>query len=741
MKNFLLNQGRKFWNWQRHFPIGWRIVVLAVILVGGRYLWVCVHRPAHRLALADAYSINLFYGSPQPDSTGRQLACVGTADHGFAVFLVNTATGQKKSVREENALGPWGSYFDLKVWPWSPDDRLFIYSTNNQFYLCDAATGTVKGSVNLPVEVAALAWVKPDEFVCIGRDEALYRVRKKADGLWQAGDPLRMDRALASSENAPGEGAAKAFDGMITTKWYDNNRPGPWWLEYQFAGGVPRRVTHYRLTSGNDAPERDPKDWELQASNDGVHWVTLDARSGETFNSRQQTKTYQISTPAAYQAYRLAITKQAGNAENNLQLSEFSLLAANTNGQLEELTLRRNPLVNPASLQAMDSNTLAWASDDCLWSLNLASNAPVMLVNCREAISENTRLQSVSYSQTSGQFLLSCAQDGKPLLYQFDPQAPAQALSAIPAGAGVDSGVWLGGTAQKNGGFVGRQKQVLVLERENKPEVPATLSWASIDTMTVTADGRQIFFFGTTTNEPAAGVWQYDLETGRLRSVIPYAEHPSPYARKIEPLNDFILTASGKYTIYLPADFYRHPHRKYPLVIGDTDFGFAASGAYGRMWAPAVASCNAFVVIVNRKDWFGGLDQWGERVAAAVDELSVRLPIDQDRMFLFGVSAETTYLGKFLNQSAPRWRGAILLNPSGLPELSGTSTFQPMPKILISAGELEGREKELKEFQQKMLNSGVLVDLAIAPGEKHHLIGNLAQRQRTRAMIDFIFGD
>jgi hypothetical protein len=61
--------------------------------------------------------------------------------------------------------------------------------------------------------------------------------------------------------------------------------------------------------------------------------------------------------------------------------------------------------------------------------------------------------------------------------------------------------------------------------------------------------------------------------------------------------------------------------------------------------------------------------------------------------------------------------------------------------MLISAGELENREKELRVYQRKALGWGVLVDLVIAPGEKHHLVGNAAQRQRTRAMINLVFGD
>jgi len=738
MNEVLLKQARRWWQWQGGIASGWRVVLLVVVLVGGRYAWVRANRPAHRMELADAYSINLFYGSPQPDGSGKQLAYVSTADRGFAVFLVDTATGQKRMVQEQNALGPWGSYFDLKVWPWSPDDRWFIYSASNHFYLCAAGTGQVQGEVYVPVAVAALAWTSPDEFVCLGQDHALYRVQKQAGGAWRWQTPWHGVRVAASSQNGPQEGAAQAFDGARETKWYNNNRPGPWWVQYELGSGARRIVWQYRITSANDAPERDPCDWVLQGSNDGQSWTALDTRQGEMFSERFQTKIYSTANTNAYSAYRLYITKQAGADENNMQLSEFSLLATRTNGQAEEICRERDPFAYPVSLQAVSDGAVAWVSQDCLWRLELASHRPVVLLDCQETIARDTHLHKASYSRGNGKYLLSCTREGKPLLYEFDP---ARGLAAMPTGAGLDNADWLGGASPTSEAFIGQVQQAVVTQRGSKPLVPAALSWAQVESLTLTGNGRQAFLLGVMTNEPAAGLWQFDLESEQLRAVVAYADRPSAHASRIEPLRDFILTGSGKYTLYLPADFYQHPRRKRPLVIGDTDFGFAMRGAYGRMWAPAVAACNGFVVVVNRKDWFGGLDQWGDRVTTAVEELSARLPIDQDRMFLFGVSAETTYLGRFLTNSASRWRGVMLLNPSGLPELSGLSAFRPLPKILVSAGALEHREKQLKAFQLQALQAGVLVELAIAPGEKHHLVGNAAQRQRTRAMLEFIYGD
>jgi len=739
VKTFWFKRWERLSNWQRRVPVGWQVTALVVLLVGGRYAWVVAQRPAHRMELADAYSINLFYGAPQPDSTGKRFTYVSTAEQGFAVFLVDTATGKKKSVQEQNALGPWGSFSDLKAWPWSPDDALFVYSASNHFHLCAAETGRVTSEVYVPVEIAALTWVNPQEFVCIGRDDALYRIAKTPAGSWRLGEVVHSVRVFASSQNDPREGAAKAFDGLPASKWYNNNRRGPWWLQYQFPSGEPQAVEQYRITSANDAPERDPKDWELQGSNDGRTWVALDARVGEVFSERFQSKTYWLRNKEKFQSYRLWITKQAGAADNNMQLAELALFAPGQAGQMEQVSLQRDPFVNPVSLQALADNVIAWVSADGLWKMDLATKKPELLLDSQQTLASS--LHKASYSKVSGKFLLSCQQSGKSLLYEFDPQASENAVRTVPTGAGLRDADWLGGAAEANGGFVARQNRVLVTQSKNVPSVPAAMSWANIENLTVTADGRQVFLLGTMTNEPAAGIWHFNLETEVLRSVAAYSDWPSTHARKIEPLRDFILTDSGKYTIYLPADFYEHPKRKYPLVIGDTDFGFAARGAYGRMWAPAMAACNAFVVIVNRKDWFGGLDQWGERVTAAVEELSTRLPIDQDRMFLFAVSAETTYAGRFLTNTPSRWRGIMFLNPSGLPEFSNLPSFQPMPKVMVSVGELERREKQLKEFQQKALQAGVLMDVVMAPGEKHHLVGNAAQRQRTRAMINFVFGD
>jgi fibronectin type 3 domain-containing protein len=132
--------------------------------------------------------------------------------------------------------------------------------------------------------------------------------------------------ALATSEKAPSETAAMAFDGLTSTKWFNNNGGNTGWLRYHFATGIAWAVTRYDLSSANDFPGRDPKDWQFQGSHDGVSWTTVDTRAGQVFASRFQTIQYNFSNSTAYEYYRLNITANNGDALG-IQLSELALMA------------------------------------------------------------------------------------------------------------------------------------------------------------------------------------------------------------------------------------------------------------------------------------------------------------------------------------------------------------------------------------------------------------------------------
>jgi hypothetical protein len=128
--------------------------------------------------------------------------------------------------------------------------------------------------------------------------------------------------AANDSANNPNgsEGAAKAFDLNAGSKWLSSAIS---WLQYDFGAGVSQTIKRYTVTSANDLPARDPKDWQLLGSNDGSTWTTLDTRSNQSFATRFEAETYSIASPGAYRYYRLNVTANGG--DSSTQLSELGL--------------------------------------------------------------------------------------------------------------------------------------------------------------------------------------------------------------------------------------------------------------------------------------------------------------------------------------------------------------------------------------------------------------------------------
>lgn len=122
-----------------------------------------------------------------------------------------------------------------------------------------------------------------------------------------------------SGENLPNEGIAKLFDGQSSTKWLTFSQSG--WIV--FSTTATATVASYNLTSANDVPARDPRNWTLYGSQNRVTWTPIDSRTGQTFSGRFVRNTYSIASPGAYQHYRLEITANSGDTAT--QLSEFTL--------------------------------------------------------------------------------------------------------------------------------------------------------------------------------------------------------------------------------------------------------------------------------------------------------------------------------------------------------------------------------------------------------------------------------
>lgn len=119
-----------------------------------------------------------------------------------------------------------------------------------------------------------------------------------------------------ANENSP-----KLIDNNINTKFLLGSFSTVWAkLEFD----TPQTTGAYTMTSANDAPDRDPKDWTIEGSNNGTDWVVVDKRVNQNFGSRFLTVKYSFSNQDAYKFYRLYVT--ATNGSSLWQQAEWRLI-------------------------------------------------------------------------------------------------------------------------------------------------------------------------------------------------------------------------------------------------------------------------------------------------------------------------------------------------------------------------------------------------------------------------------
>lgn len=133
------------------------------------------------------------------------------------------------------------------------------------------------------------------------------------------GATITVNRENSGGPTA-GEGSLKLIDGDHNSK-YLTEYGADMWVQLELTEA--RGVDLYSITSGNDAPSRDAKNWTLEGSNDGTNWETLDTRTDQSWTERNQIKEFSVNNEVAYKFYRLLIT--ANNGSNLIQISEWRL--------------------------------------------------------------------------------------------------------------------------------------------------------------------------------------------------------------------------------------------------------------------------------------------------------------------------------------------------------------------------------------------------------------------------------
>jgi hypothetical protein len=126
---------------------------------------------------------------------------------------------------------------------------------------------------------------------------------------------------------------------------------------YDFAGTTAFAITSYTITTGNDVPARDPKDWTFQGCQgtctvgSDTDWVTLDTQTNQFAGAaRFQTNTFSFTNGTAFQQYRLRVTA------NNGDTSRFQIAELQAFGAAAETTC--TPTVTSIALAKCDSTAV-----------------------------------------------------------------------------------------------------------------------------------------------------------------------------------------------------------------------------------------------------------------------------------------------------------------------------------------------------------------------------------------------
>ncbi|WP_372648492.1 basic secretory protein-like protein [Draconibacterium sp.] len=126
------------------------------------------------------------------------------------------------------------------------------------------------------------------------------------------------------NDSPSGEGVKNSIDNNPGTKFLTFNSSA--WIQFEMEDVY--QLEKYTITSANDAPMRDPKDWVLKGSNDGVEFTAIDTRVDENFSDRGQTLEFLLDNSRAYRIYRFDLTHKGVDRFGRavLQLAEIELI-------------------------------------------------------------------------------------------------------------------------------------------------------------------------------------------------------------------------------------------------------------------------------------------------------------------------------------------------------------------------------------------------------------------------------
>src|SRR6185369_13645874 len=136
--------------------------------------------------------------------------------------------------------------------------------------------------------------------------------------------------ASASTEFSATFAAYKAFHrGVSTGDYWLGTNSGVDFLKIDVGSGNSFVLNNYSIQVNTiPEPNRAPKNWTMEGSNDNSSWTTLDTQTNQTSWSSGEVRNYQTTgVVTAYRYFKLNIS--ANNGDANTQVADLFLMYDN----------------------------------------------------------------------------------------------------------------------------------------------------------------------------------------------------------------------------------------------------------------------------------------------------------------------------------------------------------------------------------------------------------------------------
>ncbi|MFT5190696.1 MAG: hypothetical protein ACI957_003732, partial [Verrucomicrobiales bacterium] len=169
------------------------------------------------------------------------------------------------------------------------------------------------------------------------------------------------------------EAAFNIFDNQVGgggAKWCcdDPSPDNPYWVSVEFAEAIS--LTHFTVTNGNDSPDRDPTNWQIQGSNDGENFETIFAEEVESIwtETRNEVALVTLASPSTpYKHIRYIVFDTPGALHQLNEIEYFGNVATSllVNGSFEE------PVLDNINTNNLGTVPTGWSQtgDDATWNL------------------------------------------------------------------------------------------------------------------------------------------------------------------------------------------------------------------------------------------------------------------------------------------------------------------------------------------------------------------------------------